>query len=410
MSTATPRLSVVVPAYNQGRYLRDAIQSVLAQLYRDYEIIVVDDGSTDNSRDVVADFQGQVRYIWQENQGLGGARNTGIRAAKGELIGLLDADDQWAPAFLETMVSLASRYPESAVYYCCAQAMDGEGRQLPQRFGGPPRSSEGMRQSLLRTNFLIPSTVLLRKSIVIESGLFEQKISSIHGCEDWDLWLRLLPEHSFIGTAACLVRYRLHSSALSANPLGMQQAVRAVIEKHFGSDDGQWATWSPDKRRAYGGVYRYHLLTTVQRQKDWGVSAQYLQQALEADPTLAADLDLFYDLALGSQPPGHRGTSYQLDLENNAMHILSLLETVFDSTSGLAPLRRRAYGMAYFALGLVAYNTGQRVLCRDFLLKALCYQPDLWFDSRLAGNLVKSFVSRHVLEKAKGFRNRMRTR
>jgi len=398
-------ISVIIPNYNNGHYLNAAIQSVLDQEYCDFEIIVVDDGSTDNSQEVVASFGHQVRYIWQENQGLGGARNTGIRASRGEFIALLDADDQWAPGFLEMMVSLTAQYPEAAVYYCCAQGMDVDGRELPQRFGSPPRSPEVMYQTLLRANFLIPSTVLLRKAIVLEAGLFEQEIQSIHGCEDWDLWLRLLPEHRFIGTSACLVRYRLHGSSLSANPAGMQQAARTVIERHFGPDDGQCESWLADKRRAYGGLYRYFALTSVQCQNDWQGGASYLRRALQADATLAADMDLFYNLALGNQPPGYRGTSYQLDLESNTAHIRIMLETIFDavSSSELGSLRRQAYGTAHFALGLVAYNTGQRTLCRTFLLKTLYYRPDLWSDSRLTGNLVKSFVSQQTLQRIKGY-------
>lgn len=393
-------VSVIIPNYNHTRFVSDAIQSVLAQTYRSFEIIVVDDGSTDNSREVVADFGDQLHYIWQENQGLAGARNTGIRAAKGEFIALLDADDEWLPAFLETMTALAGQYPEAAVYYCAAQGMDVDGHDLPQVFGGPVIPPQMMYETLLRANFLNCCTILMRRSAVMEAGLFDQTLRS---CEDWDLWLRMLPKHSFIGTSACLVRYRQHSSSLSANTTGMQQAVRAVIEKHFGTDDEQWPSWSADKRRAYGGVYRYHLLTSVQRQNDWQAATVHLGRALQADPTLAEDLDLFYDLALGSQPPGYRGTSYQLDLENNAMSILGMLEAVFDPASGLESLRRQAYGTAHFALGLVAYNTGQRTLCRGFLLKALCYRPDLWTDHRLTGNLVKSFVSQHTLQRRKGY-------
>jgi glycosyltransferase involved in cell wall biosynthesis len=118
---ATPRVSVVIPNYNHTRFITGAIQSVLNQTYRSFEVIVVDDGSTDNSREVVASFGSQVRYIWQENQGLAGARNTGIRAARGQLIGLLDADDQWLPDFLEKMVALADelrRWMKPVAFYC----------------------------------------------------------------------------------------------------------------------------------------------------------------------------------------------------------------------------------------------------------------------------------------------------
>lgn len=369
------------------------------------EIIVVDDGSTDNSRGVAAQFGNQIRYIWQENQGLAGARNTGINAANGELVALLDADDEWDPNFLEEMVRLATQQPSAGLFYCCARAMDEDGAELPQRFGGPPVLPETMYETLLRANFLIPSTIVMRRSVVIAAGLFDMNLRS---CEDWDLWLRLLPEHTFMGTRECLVRYRLHGGSLSANPGSMRQATLDVIKKHFGPDDGQWHTWCDNKRRAYGGVYRYHLLTLLQRQNDWQASATYLQKALQVDRTLAIDLDLFYELALGAQPSGYRGTSHQLDLAANSRALTGLLKRVFDSPSALEvqPLSRQTHGTANYALGLVAYNVGQRPLSRHFLFKALLLRPDLCGEQRVVGNLIKSFVGRQTLEWLKRHRPR----
>jgi len=401
-----PKVSVLIPNYNHTRYIDSAIQSVLNQSYQPFEVIVVDDGSTDNSREVVAQFGNQVRYIWQENQGLAGARNTGICAAKGELIALLDADDVWYPKFLETMISLAAKRPDAAVYYCGAQGMDSDSSDLPQVFGGPVMSPETIYEHLLRGNFLIPSTIVMRRSVVTAAGLFDQNLRS---CEDWDLWLRLLPEHLFIGTCECLVRYRLHKGSLSANPNGMQQAAQTVIEKHFGSNDGQPHAWSAEKRRAYGGLYRYHLLTSLQRKGDWQAGALYFRQALQADPTLATDLDLFYDLALGTQPVGYRGTTYQLDLEANALGLRRLMKEVLGSTGApTVKLHRRALGTAYYALGIVAYNTGKVSLGRHFFVSALYQRPELCREALLVGNLVKSWVGRPWLKRMKACAERVR--
>jgi glycosyltransferase involved in cell wall biosynthesis len=393
-------VSVIIPNYNHTRFLRAAIQSVLAQTYRTFEIIVIDDGSTDNSREVVAEFGEQVRYIWQENQGLAGARNTGILAARGDYIGLLDADDQWRPDFLKAMTSLIDQHPDGAVYYCLAQSMDVNGCDLPQVFGGPVLPPDSMFAALLRANFLIPSTVVLRRSVALSVGLFDR---SLRSCEDWDLWLRLLPKVKFFGTYACLVRYRIHSDTLSTNLAGMQFAARSVIEKQFGSDTESPSTWSKAKQRAYGGLYRYCMISSIQRQTDWQVASSYFQKALHADPELALDLDLFYDLSLGSQPSGLRGSPYQLDLETNKRQLIKLLSQVFEKTDRQFPrtLVRQAFGTAFMALGLVHYNSGYRSLCRRFLLKAIYYRPDLLLDRRVIGNGIKSFVSQSKLDKIK---------
>ena len=398
-----PHVSVIIPAYNQAQYLDDAVQSVLEQSYTNYEIIVIDDGSTDNTPAVAAQFGEKIRYIRQENKGLAGARNTGIRAARGELIGLLDSDDQWEPTFLETMVSLAEAHPQAAVYYSGAQYMDADGNLLPQILGtstAPTESPQGMYHTLLRANFIIPSATVLRKSIIEQAGLFDPQLRS---CEDWDLWLRLLPDHKFVGSPAPLLRYRIHGSSLSTNVDGMQYAVRAVIEKHFGLDDENYAHWPADKRRAYGGVYRYHALTFVQRQNNWTAAAPWLQKALRADPAIAVDLPLFYDLVLGAQTQGHRGTARQPELEKRAAQINAMLADVFDSAPDLSlrPLQQKTYGTANYALGLAAYNTNQRSLARRFLLKALRFRPELSRDALVMGNLAKSFVSRTMIERLK---------
>jgi len=397
MKNKTPQVSVVIPLYNQAQYFTEAVESALGQTYRDFEIIVVDDGSTDDSAVVAQQYSDSVRYIRQANQGLAGARNTGIRAARADLVALLDSDDVWLPTYLERIMGLVAQYRQAVVYYCRAQCMDAEGRDLFQLLGGPVVPPDTIYQTLLRANFLIPSTVTMRRSVVVTADLFDVAFRRL---QDWELWIRLLKQgHRFVGLEDVLVRYRIHGSSLSVDPTGGQRAAMALAAKNFGPDDGHWQDWSSDKRRAYGGVYRYHLLTSVQRQEDWDAGALNLRQALRADPSLAVDLNLFYDLALGSQPPGYRGTPYQVNLDENANHISSLLSDVFGSSaaSELESVRRQTYGTAHYALGLVAYNTGQISPSRRFLLKALYYRPELSRDGLVMGNLVKSLINRYLL-------------
>ena len=400
-------ISVIIPNYNNAHFLGDAIQSVLNQTYQNFEIILVDDGSNDDSQQVVSSFGDRVRYIWQENKGLGGARNTGISAANGEFIGFLDADDQWLPDFLDTMVLLTKENPDAAVFFSNARYMDDHGRDLPQSVGVPSIPPEKIYHALLRANFIIPSTILAKRSVIVEEGLFDQTLKALHGCEDWDLWLRIAPRYKFIGTPACLVRYRLHGNTFSANPSRMQTAVRTVIEKKFGPDDGQIQKWTPDKRRAFGGVYRYYGLTTILRQDDWQTGADYLRHAIEIDPTLAQDLDLFYDLALGSQPLGHRGTSDHIDLGKNGANLYGLLNSIFSQSHSveLKSKRRLAFGTANMALGIIAYNTGQKSSCQRFLLQALYFRPELIRDNRVTGNLIKTLIAPRIIEKLKQIRH-----
>ncbi|MFN2126430.1 MAG: glycosyltransferase family 2 protein [Anaerolineales bacterium] len=383
--------SVIIPSYNSAIFLEEAIRSVLAQTYKDYEIIVVDDGSSDDCYGVVQRFGNRVKYIWQENQGLAGARNTGIRASNQQFLALLDADDQWLPNFLETMVELINEQDDAAVYYACAQCMDSDGRDLPRTLGGPAVPPDKFYHRLLRANFLIPSTIVIRRAVAVNAGLFDQTLRS---CEDWDLWLRILPEKKFVGTSRCLTRYRLHGNSLSDNLDGMHQSAKAVIIKNFGEDDKNTQTWTADKKQAYGGLYRYQALTLVQRRNDWQTSASYLNQALLADPSTAMDLDFFYDLVYGSYPIGYRGSKQNFGLGKNQVQLMEMLQEVFDNFDqpDSKLIKDQTFGTAYFAAGLHAYNIGEYSLTRQWLINAWRYRPDLWRDSRVSLNYLKSFI------------------
>jgi GT2 family glycosyltransferase len=376
------RVSVVIPAYNQSQYLKTTIQSVLSQTYPASEIIVVDDGSTDATSEVVREFGQTIQYIYQDNQGLAGARNTGIWKASGDYLAFLDSDDEWRPNYLEAMLALISANPDGAVYYCCAQCMDVAGDDLPQQAGALLPSPDEFYHTLLSANFLIPSTVLLKRQVLLEAGGFDETTRVMNGCEDWDLWLRLSSKYPFVGTLKCLARYRVHAQSMSSQVEKMQLAVRAVMEKHFGPDDGQPLHWSANKLQAYGGLYKYCVLSFVTRQNDWLAATPFFRKALQTAPALVADEDFFYELALGNQPLGYRGTSHNLELEQTAQSLLALGDRVFapGSEVDLAKLKLMTFSSAYSALGHVAYNTGTTFIAARFLWQAATWRPGLWFD------------------------------
>ncbi len=375
-----------------------SIQSVLDQTYREFEIVVVDDGSTDSTPQVAAEFKDHIRYIHQANLGLAGARNTGIRAAKGELLAFLDADDEWRPNYLETMVSILREHPNVSVLYCAAHCMDVTGNDLPQVMGSPIQATKGIYHAMLKSNHIIPSTVMTKREVLLSEGLFDQQLRS---CEDWDLWLRLAPKYDFLGSPARLVRYRIHGSSLSANLDGMRRAITAVYAKHFGPEDEAYDTWSEQKRRAYGGAYRYLAVNSLIRLNDWLQCKDYFARSIAADPAICRDLDFFWDLALGNQPVGYRGSSHMLDLLGNRSRIIDLLSGVFNSEPfrGRQAERRLCLGTAYYALGLIAYNTRQMRSARQFLVEALRNRPELLRGSLAASTIIKSILGREFVSK-----------
>ncbi|NSW52307.1 MAG: glycosyltransferase [Anaerolineae bacterium] len=395
----TPKVSVIIPVYNQAEYLGPAIESVLTQSFPAHEIVVINDGSTDHSSEVAAKYHDRIRYISQANQGLAGARNTGIEASHGDWIAFLDSDDAWLPDYLESMVAFAGQNPQAVVFYCAAQCMDRDGNGLPQVVGYRSVESAGMYEVLLRTNFIIPSTVLARRESLQAAGSFDRNLRS---CEDWDLWLNILERGGQImGYPTVLVQYRIHGTSLSANVATMQHSHHAVIQKHFGPDDQQYERWNDLKRFAYGGLYRYQLLTNIQRKQDWQGSA-ILEKAFLADPSNCSDIDFFYDLALGSQPVGYRGSRLKLNLEDNVRNLQQLLDGLFSEVihphNPLQPRRRVILGTAYKAVGMLAYNTDRYAMCRKYLRHALWQQPALLFNEKwICGYFVKSLFGKFGL-------------
>lgn len=395
--------SVVIPAYNQAAYLARAIASVLNQTYPHFEIIIVDDGSTDDTRSVVEEYGGRVRYIWQENQGLAGARNTGIRNARSHLICLLDADDEWLPQYLEKMVQVAMEDPSAAVYYCCAQSMDKDGKKLPQVLGCNPHQSDQLLDAIIRANFLIPSTVMMNYEVIKADELFDINFRRL---QDKEMWVRLLKQgYYFRSLPEVLVKYRIHAESLSVDIHSGRQASMAFSVKHFGADDGKPESWSRHKRLAFGGTYRHHALGAIRKQNNWQDGAFYLGKAFECDPSLADDLEVFYQLALGNQPLGYRGSNEKIDLAGNANKTMKLLNEVFQTQSpALQSLKGKVYGMAYYAIGMCAFNTGNYTLSRKYLGLAGKYRPSLWFSSDLTSRWLKSWLGNRWIAKLRRLR------
>lgn len=190
-----PKVSVVIPTYNHGHFLSEAIQSVLDQTLKDWELIVVDDGSTDNTSEVVDSFNDyRVRYHRQENQGPAASLNKGLELASGEYVRFLDADDYLIPGSIRAQVELLDRNPRVALVYGQAYVMDGYGRVFDIRKSAWGHDSPVVIPSadafrwLLRGCRICKSTVMLRKSALKRVGPFQ--IDSFLG-EDWDVWLRI---------------------------------------------------------------------------------------------------------------------------------------------------------------------------------------------------------------------------
>jgi glycosyltransferase involved in cell wall biosynthesis len=188
-----PKISVIIPTYNHGRYVGKAINSVLNQTYKDFEIIVVDDGSTDNTRHLIDTYENQIEYIYQENQGLASARNTGIQASQAKYVAFLDADDWFAKENLEIKVAYMEDHPDAAWVYSDWQYLDDKGNYLEKgstifKYAHKKLTGHLFEELVYNRNFISPCTVALKKKILEEVGYFDP---SVICQEDLDLWLRI---------------------------------------------------------------------------------------------------------------------------------------------------------------------------------------------------------------------------
>jgi hypothetical protein len=315
----------------------------------------------------------------------------------------LDSDDEWLPQYLAKMVQFAREDPGAAVYYCCAQSMDKDGKKLPQVLGCNPHQNDQLLDSIIRANFLIPSTVMMNYAVIKSDELFDIDFRRL---QDKEMWVRLLKQgYYFRCLAEVLVKYRIHAESLSVDIHSGRQASMAFSVKHFGSDDGKPESWTRHKRLAFGGTYRHHGLGAIRRQNNWQESAFYLRKAFECDPTLANDLEIFYQLALGAQPLGYRDSNEKIDLEGNARKTMSLLDEMFQVASpGLQSLRRQVYGMACYAIGLCAFNKGDYQFSRKYLGLAGKYQPARWLSFDLTSRWIKSWLGNHWITKLRQIR------
>jgi glycosyltransferase involved in cell wall biosynthesis/O-antigen/teichoic acid export membrane protein len=234
---ATVRISVVIPAYNAAAFLPRCLQSVYAQTLQPDEIIVVDDGSTDNTAALAAQLG--ARVVSRRNGGLSAARNTGIQAARNEWIALLDADDLWAPEKLERQVACIR--PDVALVYTGVRVIDQTGVR------GERQAVDALsaRKMLRYRNPITPSSVLLRRATVLEIGGFRE---DIRACEDWEMWVRLLPMCQFECVAEPLTDYYVYPGSLSANPERMLRALDRIIENTLLSGKSHLSRWAERQR------------------------------------------------------------------------------------------------------------------------------------------------------------------
>ena len=226
-----PMVSVIIPTYNRGHLISRAIQGVLNQTYQNFEMIIVDDGSTDNTKEIVGrSGDERIQYIRHgKNKGAAITRNTGIQASQGKYICFLDSDDEWFPLKLEKQVNRFEELNESigVVYTGCLLKSQNSGKILAE---AEPTFRGEVYKDLLKGVFLITSTAMIRRICLQEVGFFDENLPS---CEDWDLWIRLSKQYEFDFVAEPLASYYIHGAQMLTNFNARVQALEEFIAKYY---------------------------------------------------------------------------------------------------------------------------------------------------------------------------------
>jgi glycosyltransferase involved in cell wall biosynthesis len=251
--TDQPLVSVVTATYEMGDYVAEAVRSVLAQDHANLECIVVDDGSTDHTPEVLAALAAEdprVQVIRQDNAGQTVAKNRGWRAARGEFLGWCDADNRWRPGKLRRQLEAFREHPRVGVVYGDLQLIDGEGRDRET----PPirRYSGQITGKLLIDNFVTFNTTLLRRSLMEQMGGFDENLRM--GI-DYDLWLRISVDHEFLHLAEPLVDYRIWGGQMSHRTEERMENFFRLLEHFLATHPDKIS--AGDARRAWA-----HSLTT----------------------------------------------------------------------------------------------------------------------------------------------------
>lgn len=290
-----PLVSVIIPTYNSASFVAQSVESVLQQTYENIEIIVVDDGSTDDTETVLAPYKDKIRYIKKTNGGPSAARNLGITEAKGEFIAFQDADDIWLPEKAALQVEHFQQNSHFGVVFTGSVRFNENGLLDSNIRKGYTVPTGMVFDRLLTEHFVAMPSVMVRKSCLDEIGLFEE---TLIGNEDFNLYLRLARKYAFGFVNQVLVRIRIHKNNLSDN---LEQMCEDEI-KNLEKIDSMFPDAQIPKRKLSAGIYarfgRYYF-----SQQRFDKASACFQKAFRLSPLLVHTWPLWM---LAAIPDGMR--------------------------------------------------------------------------------------------------------
>lgn len=287
----TAKVSIIVPVFRDVHFLPTALRSVLAQTHRDFEVLVVDDGSPEDVRSAVKPFLGHeaVQFLAQSNGGVSAARNLGLRQARGNYVAFLDHDDEWHSNKLELQLAALAARPAAALCHAGVRYVDAAGAPLASHSPIAEDIQGSCLARMMLGNPIITSSVLMRRDVALELEGFDLRL---HYAEDYDLWLRVARQWELVYVDQPLVDYRVHSSSATAHRVRMLVATLDVVRRHLRE--------VPGLRDEIGRLNVQRRITLLHaslsrayfEKRQWTSFLRHWAVALVNEPAIALDLGL----------------------------------------------------------------------------------------------------------------------
>lgn len=385
----SPKVSVIIPCFNAGRYLADAIQSVLDQSYVDFEVIIVDDGSTDGTQAVAQSFaDSRLRYIHQPHQGRSSARNAGIRAAKGALVAFLDADDWFMPRKLEIQERFLTLMPEVGLVAGGWAETDESGSILVER-----RMWEAHNLAVQTWLFSCPvtvSSVLVRKGWLEKVGFFDGNLKRV---EDWDLWLRLaLAGCQMMWVPEIVARYRYHEGNSVRDIELMRTSMFQLLDKVFAAEPLP-AEISRLRTQAYAQAH-LQIAARAYGAKEWELARRELALAIKLGP----------DLARAQPPPvvqELRGWSRFTLVGPAEQYLEAISEHLPGNARTIRGHMRRVLAEELINRAFASHHGGRSSEARSLIVKSVRKDPRLLANMGVLSMMVESFLGRRLAQRCR---------
>jgi glycosyltransferase involved in cell wall biosynthesis len=395
-------VDIVLPVYNRVEYLPAAVQSVVDQSFTDWQLYIVDDGSTEDIQATIKGFEPnpKIRILHQENLGNAAARNAGIQAGKSAYVAMLDSDDVWHPSFLSQCLQ-RFRHPDLKADIVCTdyRYIDPHGNLLQKQPGARPFNGE-IINALLMGMAIPPSTAILKREIFDRWGGFTP------GMDDWELWLRLAWNGChFAHLADVLVDYRIHPENYHKNWQARRQIHLCMLD-HFYRTPGLDEKILTQKTTVY--AWQYFLFGIQALHADYvEIASGDLSDAFRAYPELLRQADVYWKLACAHQAAHEMGSPAGFSAERAAQALLDFGLAVYDSLGQVDGLLSRSEysGRANHTLGMLDYTLSKdyRAAC-TYLTRAIRAWPAIVHQEAVLVILLKSFGKRlyHQLRPSHG--------